>query len=193
MVHDRTKFAFNGAVSVLLVAASILLVGGIDRMTRNARKVAHIIDAIQRQAQTTGAAAQTAQISEQELNDYIAYRLKRDRHPILDGLTVKLLEGNHVGGTVRFNARTLNLEILLGDALNFDFSGVIDTRDREARFHLVGLRLNGQPVKPQVLEFVLHTAALTYGAEPTGIDDWYLLPMGIKAVSTSKAKATITY
>jgi hypothetical protein len=77
--------------------------------------------------------------------------------------------------------------------LDFVFRGVFLTRDGAARIDLVSLQLNDQPVNPQVLDFVIHTATLIYRTESSGIGDWYELPKGINRISVNKAKAILYY
>jgi hypothetical protein len=80
------------------------------------------------------------------------------------------------------------LDTLLGEELIFDFKGTILTRNGAARIDLIALQLNGQPVNPQVLDFVIHTAALVYRTESSGIGDWYELPKGINRITVIKPK-----
>ena len=86
-----------------------------------------------------------------------------------------------------------NLRPLLGDNLDFEFSGIFYTRNGAARLDLISLYLGGQSVKPQVLDFVLSTAARYYGTEFGGTGDWYELPKGIKRIMVTKAKAIAYY
>jgi hypothetical protein len=106
---------------------------------------------------------------------------------------MNLLNDNHINGKIRFDAKRLNLDVLLGDSLYFDFSGIVYTQNRQARLDLIALKLNDQPVNPYILDFVISTAALTNGMEPYGIGDWFTLPQGLKNVSITKAKATLVY
>ncbi len=85
------------------------------------------------------------------------------------------------------------MDTLIGENLDFDFKGVFVTRNGVARIDLLALQLNGQPVNPQVLDFVIHTAALVYRAESSGIGDWYELPKGIKRITINKANAILHY
>jgi hypothetical protein len=166
---------------------------GADQAALNAIKVQHILETIGRQHARSEHTDRSAEISEKELNDYIADRLARERHPNIDGLTINLLKDNHINGKIRFDARRLSLDVLLGDNLDFDFSGIVCTQNRQARLNLIALKLNNQPVNPQILDFVISTAALVNGMEPYGIGDWFTLPEGLKNISVTKAKATLYY
>lgn len=177
----------------ILVLLSATWAIGADQATQNAIKVQHILETIGRQHAASGPTDHSATITEKELNDYIAYRLSKERHPNIDSLIIKLLNDNHIDGKIRFDAKRLNLDVLLGDNLDFDFRGIVYTQNRQARLNLIALKLNDQPVNPQILDFVIGTAALTNGMEPYGIGDWFALPEGLKNVSVTKAKATLFY
>ncbi len=179
--------------AMLLVSLTLFLMGGIDRKTQNALKVQHILKTIERQLGHSSDEHFDAEVTEAELNDYIAHRLAKENRSTLYTLSVTLRDNNQIGGKLRFDAKQLNLDVLLGDHLDFDFKGTVFSRNGTARLDLTALHMNGQAVNPQVLDFVLHTAALAYGEEPGGIGDWYALPKGIKALSTTNAKVVLHY
>ena len=182
---------WRGLFAVL--SCALLLIGAIDQTTKDALTVRHILRVIAEKPPRSDTQELSAEVTEKELNAYIAYRLALEKEPVCDSLTVKLLERNHVHGKMRFDAQRLNLDSLLGENLVFDFKGVFLTRDGAARIDLVSLQLNGQPIDPQVLDFVIHTAALVYRTESSGIGDWYELPKGINRISVNKAKAILYY
>jgi hypothetical protein len=181
------------AAPAILFLLSATWASGADQAAQNAIKVQHILETIGRQQAATGPTDHNATITEKEFNDYIAYRLAKERHPNIDSLTIKLLNDNHIDGRIRFNAKRLNLDVLLGDNLDFDFSGIVYTQNRQGRLNLIALKLNDQPVNPQILDFVIGTAALANGMEPYGLGDWFALPKGLKNISTTKAKAILSY
>ena len=184
-------FVWRGLIAVL--GCAVLLIGAIDQTTKDALAVRHILRVIAEHPPRSDTRELSARVTEKELNAYIAYRLAQEEEPVCDSLTVKLLDHNQVRGKIRFDAQRLNLDALLGDNLDFDFKGVFLTRDGAARIDLVSLQLNGQPIDPQVLDFVIHTAALVYRTESSGIGDWYELPKGIKRIDVRKANAVLYY
>ena len=181
----------RGLIAVLCCAA--LLIGAIDQMTKDVLKVRHILRTIAEATPRSDTQELSAEVTEKELNAYIAYRLAQEDAPVCDSLTVNLIGHDLVHGKIRFAAQRLNLDTLLGEELIFDFKGIFVTRDGAARIDLIALQLNGQPVNPQVLDFVIHTAALVYHTESSGIGDWYELPKGINRIALNKAKAVIYY
>ncbi|MBR9987773.1 MAG: hypothetical protein KFF68_17860 [Desulfosarcina sp.] len=180
-------------ILITVLCCVVLLIGAIDQKTKDVLKVRHILRTIAEAPPRSDTQELSADVTENELNAYIAYRLAQDKEPVCDSLTVNLLDNNHVRGKIRFDAQRLNLETLLSESLIFDFKGVFLSRDGAARIDLVSLQLNGQTVNPQVLDFVIHTAALVYHTESSGIGDWYELPKGIKRIMVKKANAVLYY
>ena len=178
---------------IIVLCFSMLLIGAIDQKTKDVLKVRHILRTIAEAPPRPDTQELNTEVTEKELNAYIAYRLAQEKEPVCDSLTVNLLDHNHIRGKIRFDAQRLNLDALLGENLDFEFKGVFLTRDGAARIDLISLQFNGQPVDPQVLDFVIHTAALVYRTESSGIGDWYELPKGIKRISGYKAKAILHY
>lgn len=179
-------------LSVILVLATVLI-GGIDQTTKDGLKVGHILRTIEYHPPHPGTEDLSAEVTEKELNAYIAYRLALEKDPVVSDLTLNLLDNNHVQGIIRLDAQRLNLDTLLGENLDFDFKGLVHSRKRAARLNLISLRLNGYPVKPQVLDFVLGTIATYYGTELGRVDDWYALPKGIDRITVKKAMAVLYY
>jgi len=178
---------------IIVLCFSMLLIGAIDQKTKDVLKVRHILRTIAEAPPRPDTQELNTEVTEKELNAYIAYRLAQEKEPVCDSLTVNLLDHNHIRGKIRFDAQRLNLDALLGENLDFEFKGVFLTRDGAARIDLISLQFNGQPVDPQVLDFVIHTAALVYRTESSGIGDWSELPKGIKRIDVKKANAVLYY
>lgn len=179
--------------SITILSCAVFLIGGIDQTTKDALKVQHILRTIEMQHPRSDGKALSAEVTETELNAYITHRLAQEKNPVFNSLKIALLENNHVRGRLTFDAQRLNLDSLLGENLDFDFKGILNTRDGAARLDLISLHLGGQPVQPQVLDFILGTAALVYGTDSGGIEDWYELPKGIKRIVVTQAKAVAYY
>ncbi|WP_419657401.1 uncharacterized protein Dvar_65400 [Desulfosarcina variabilis str. Montpellier] len=179
---------------IFILFAAMVLLGGIDQTTKDALKVQHILKTIERKPKQPDTNKESiAEVSEKEVNAYIAYRLAREENPIVNNLTVNLLGNNQIQGKVRIKADQLNLGGLLGKDLNFDFKGIVQTRDNAARLNLTDLFLDGYSVQPQVLDFVISSAGALYDTDVGRVGDWYTLPKGMKRVKVQKAKATIYY
>jgi hypothetical protein len=178
---------------IAICCLAVVMIGAIDRTTKDALKVGHILRTIATHPSRPDNRELSAAVTESELNAYIAHRLAQEKKPLFNSLRIALLDNNHVSGTLTFDAARLHLDVLLGGNLNFDFKGIFHTRNGAAHLELIALQLGGQPVKPQVLDFVLGTAALVYGTESGSIADWYELPHGIQRIMIQKANAVLYY
>ena len=181
-----------GLIVVLLFMP--ISVGGVDQVTADAMKVQHILKTIEaRQNKAGQKATRKAIITQKELNAYIAYRLGREKKPIIKKLEVILHNNNRVRGNIRFDLGGIDVLKLLGSDLRFGFDGGLQTRDGAGKLDLTSLNLNGEAVPPQALDPVLAAVAFYYGTEPGSTDDWYELPKGIQRIAVSQAKMVLYY
>jgi hypothetical protein len=186
------KRLLNWCGSAAVLCLAVFLIGATDQMTREALKVEHLLGTIERQSPRAGAGDLSVMVTESELNAYIAYRLAQEKAQI-NGLDVDLLPNNHVQGNISLDAQDLSLDAILGEYLNFHVKGILVARNGAARLDLISVQLNGRPVKPQVLDFVLDTAARYGGADPGSSDGWYELPKGIKRIAVRQDRAILYY
>ncbi len=178
---------------LIVICAAVLLIAGIDQKTKNALKVQHILKTIERQQSRPGQKELSAEVSQTELNDYIAFRLAREKNTALRRLNVALMEKNLVIGTARFDAKSIGLSVLFGDVLKIDFSGWIISAKGSARMEWRAVKLNGQPVHPDMLDTVLRAAAQYNGVEARGVHDWYEMPKGVKRIIVDSSRAIVYY
>ena len=172
---------------------SLFLLGGINQTTKDALKVRHILKTIEKQAPNDSVNDHRAEVTEQELNSYISYRIHQEKASIIKSITITLMEHNHLMGMIHFDAKALNLAALLGDVLDFNFKGVLYSTGGKAKIEFISLQLGGHPVKPQVLDFVLDAAAIAYGVDGRDPKGWYDLPKGMKTIAIDKRQLTLTY
>ena len=178
---------------IIIICCMGGIIGGIDQRTKNALKVQHVLRTIERHAPKPGSEDLSAKVTQPELNDYITYRLDREKRSLVRKLDVDLLENNNVRGRLRLDAQQLNLGLLFGKVLDFDFKGTLQTKEGAGRLDLAALRMNGQPIKPQMLDLVFRAVSAYYGTELGRIDDWYELPKGVKRVKVHKGWADLYY
>lgn len=178
---------------VALIGFCAVLIGGIDQTTLNALKVQHILKKIERHQPRPSSKHLPEEVTQRELNAYITHRLAKEKNPHIKSLQVTLLGNNHVQGKLRSDAEQLNLGLIYGEVLNFDFKGILHTRKGKGRIDLRTLRLNGRPVSPQMLDLIISTVAKYNGTPPSRIGDWYDLPKGIKSILVDKGKAFLYY
>lgn len=180
-------------LAILLVCSGIMVCGATDRQTRDALKVSRILASVAKKSPAEDGKLRSATISQRELDAYIAWRLAQEPDSGIHSLRIELLNNNHVAGTIRFDAPRLNLDKLLGETLDFDFKGIVYTRDRMARLDLISLALAGYPVKPQVLDYVLEFAARCQGSESEGLDGGYPLPKGVDGLRITEDTLVLFY
>lgn len=180
---------------LILISFSVpFLCSGLDSTTSDGLKVQHILKTIEsHQSQPGKTATQSATITQKELNNYFAYRLAQEKNPLIKMIDVILDEGNRVRGKVHVDLEGVQLLNLFGTNLNFDFDGLLQTREGTGKLDLTSLLLNGEAVSPRSLDPLLMILASFYGEEPGSIDDWYELPHGIRHIKLSKARAILFY
>jgi hypothetical protein len=152
-----------------------------------------VLRTIERHIPKSGSENLSAKVTQPELNDYIAYRLAREKRSIVRKLHVDLLQNNNVQGRLRLDAQQLNIGLLFGEVMDFDFKGTLHTKDGAGRIDLAALQLNGQPINPQVLDFVFQAVSAYYGTEMGRIEDWYKLPKGVKRITVHQGWADLSY
>ena len=179
--------------SIIIIGLAVVLVGGIDQSTRDALKVKDILGVIEKHPFRPDAKEEAAEITEEELNAYISYRLEREKSSPVNNLKVGLLDNDNIQGKVSLDGRRLNLDAFFGAELDLDFKGMVQTRNGAARLDLTALQLNGSPVQPGMLDMVLGAAALYSGEEIGRIGDWYAMPKGIKRIRVMKGRAVLYY
>lgn len=178
---------------ISVISIALVLICSIDQTTKNALKVQHILKKIETHRRASNQQKQTTEVTQSELNDYIKYRLAKEKEAHIKGLKMVLLKNNQVRGNLRSDARPLNLSFLFGDILDFEFKGFLSTREGKARLKLSVLELNGQPIKPEMMDLILSAAAQYNGTKPIRLDDWYKLPKGIDRITVNNGKAILHY
>ncbi len=188
-----TYIRFQRIGWIVLVYLAIAGIGAADRIPKEALAVRHMLSRIATSAPATDGAPRTMRVTQREVNAYIAYRLGQQKAPMVDSLRIALLANNHVEGVLRLDPQKLELDTLLGDALDFRVKGVLVTRDGAARLDWISIYLNGRRVKPQVLTFVLDTAARRCCGAEIPPDRWVDLPQGVKQIAIQKGVALVSY
>jgi len=184
------KKGINQYVSWVLICLTLLLAASLDQATKDALKVQHVLKTIEKHAPGDKG---SADVTEQELNAYIGYRLKQEEDTLIRRLAVQMLGEDRIRGDLRLDAGRLNLGIILGDDPAFEFMGGVVTHEGAFRLDLEALSLNGRAVQPVVLDMVLKAVSMYHGRDIGGLDDWYELPKGVDRVWVDKGKAVLFY
>ena len=132
-------------------------------------------------------------VTESELNSYIAYRIEVERSDIMKELRLKFFDKNRVEGKIFIDLRGQDLPKILQPEMNLYFDGILEIEERKVRLVLKELFLEDQRIQPSVLDMIIYIGSKIQGEEPFSINDWWELPYGIKDVKSEKGKAIFYY
>ena len=187
------KAHLDWLVALIAISLAAVLTGGTAPPPREALKVEQILRTIEQQPPQPNGKERTAEITEKELNGYIAYRLAHEKRPLIHNLKVALQDHDHVQGTIGLDAEQLNLGLLFGPRMDFDFQGIAHSKNGAARLELARISLQGQPLEPQMLDLILKAVAASSGEKIGRLDDWHPMPKGIKRFSVQQSKMILYY
>jgi len=140
---------------------------------------------------TASAPLREIEVTENELNSFIAYSLQDEK--VMTELELKLLDKNRLEGRIFIDLKGQKLPPLLRPEMNFFFSGELETKDGLGRLNLSKLFLEGQSIQPRLIDMVIYLASKINNTETSSINDWFELPYGIKEVKLSQEKARFCY
>jgi len=167
----------------------------IDAATRaKAVRVEALIDKIRGETERAVAPlGRKEAVTEDELNAYIACRLFDDREPIMKELRLKLLSRNRVEGLTVLEFEGAKVPGLLRGRLDVYFAGRLETEAGAVRLNIGGFFINGQRVRPEVLDAIISIGSRLSGTEPFGLRDWYVLPYGLKDMAVEEGRLVAFY
>jgi len=179
-------------LSFLFMAVTFL--GWQGYSLEEAQKVLDIIDRIQREQLVKGADdIRSVVVTEKEFNAYVAHRIRVEKEEVLKELRFKILDDNRIELMALVDLRGEELPKLLKPEMVFYLGGTVETQDGGVRLKLKDLFLGDQRIQPMVLDLVIFIASRIQNTEPSGIEDWYELPYGIKDIKTRVGRATFYY
>ena len=191
LVMKRTSL--NQVVMTVLICLVLTLPVAADQLRQDALKVQGVLKRIEQQPPTASGIVRTVDVTQQELNAYIAYRLERQATPVFNQLNIELLANNHIQGILSFDAQRLALDAILGENLLFKIKGILITQAGEGRLNLISAHLNGRRVNPQVLNYVLDTAVRYCCGDSASLASWVDLPKGIDHIAIERGKMVLYY
>lgn len=180
---------------VLLLGLALTAFAEIDAATRvRAARVETLIDKIKSEAERAAAPlGRTEGVAEGDLNAYIACRLFDEREPVMKELRLKLLRGNRFEGMTVLDFGEVKLPGPLRGRLDVYFGGRLETREGAVRLNIGEIFINGQQVRPDILDAVIAIGSRLAGTEPFSLRDWYLLPYGIKDLAVDEGRLLAFY
>lgn len=132
-------------------------------------------------------------LTEEELNAYIAYRLRTDRVEMLQDLQIKLLDNNLIEGKAVFDLSGENLPDFVPRTAVVFFSTVFRVEGRRIYFDFKKIFLGPQELSVNFVSEMIKQIALAHQAPPEGLNRSYDLPFGLKDIKTRKGLAIFYY
>ena len=180
---------------VFFVCISIPSLAQDNYSREEALKVIGLIEQIQleQNQSSSGGNLKKVNVTESELNSYIAYRIDVEQSDIMKELRLKLFDKNRVEGKIFIDLSGQDLPGFLRPEMNVYFDGISEIEKGKVRLALKELFLEDQPIQPSVLDMIIYIGSKIQGEEPFSMSDWWELPYGIKDVKTEKEKAIFYY
>ena len=160
------------------------------------KKVLNLIRRIQNEnafSEKHGSNLRTVEVTESELNSYIAYRIDTENEEILKDLRLKLFKGNKIEGKIFIDLKKQNVLKILRPQMNIFFGAKVQNKENMIKIDVNDLFIEGQRVQPILLDFIILVASKIEGVEAWSLNDWIELPYGIKDVKIAKGKAVFYY
>jgi hypothetical protein len=183
--------------SVIVAAAALLAVMTPAVPTdslQEAKRVVQALDNIHEESLArANAPLKKMDFTESELNSYIAYRIASEKEEVMKELRLKLFEQNRIEGKIFVDLSGQKLPFLLKPQMNLYFEGNFEVQNGHIRLDFKKLFLEERQVPLMLLDLIIYVAAKLGKTEPTSINDWYELPVGIKDMQTGPGRVTISY
>ena len=160
----------------------------------DAGKVLALIERL-KAAEAAGPVAsfRTAEVSERELNAYIAHRIAVEGEDILRELRLKLFDRNRIEGLAVIDLRRKNPPAFVKPMMNIVFAGVVESEAGRVRVRFESLYLEQQRIQTALLDMVIAAVSELEGIEPVRLEDWYPLPHGLRGLETRPGRLLATY
>ncbi len=161
---------------------------------REAQKVLNLIETIQlEQLEKGNRNLKSVVVTEDELNSYIAHRIKVEKEETLRELRLKMYDNNKVEWKVMLDLEGAKLPNVLNPQMTFYLGGILEVEEGNVRIDLKDLYLGNKRIQVSVFELVIYIGSKIIGSEPFSMSEWWLLPYGIKDIKTQKGKVTFYY
>ncbi len=180
-----------------LFVSLLFLYGALFSQDYSLAEVRKVYDAIhllkREQMRTNRRSLKNIDITESEMNSYIAYRIEAEKEKVMKKLKLKFLDENRIEGRVFIDLQGAEIPRVLQPQMNLRFVAVLKIKDEKARLRLRHLFLEGLPVPSMILDLVIYIASKIDNEEVSSFGDWYELPYGIKDVKIREGIASFVY
>lgn len=132
-------------------------------------------------------------ITEDELNAYIAYRIKTEPIEMLQELQLKLFEGNYLEGRAVLDLSQENLPDFIPKSALLFFAASFRVEKGKIYFDFKKIFLGPQELPVDFVSEMIKQIAVAHGEPPEGLNRAYDLPFGIKDIKSKKGLAIFYY
>jgi hypothetical protein len=186
---------FAASLALILALGPVCLHAQMSLQER--RRAVDFIDKLEKieeeQTRPKARAGRTFEVSEADLNLFIAYRIFSQGEKYVKSCEIKLLAANRVEGRLVIDLSGTNFAFLLPSKANLLFSAGFETRDGKIRIAMDKLFLETQPLSPALIDTVIGVVSRMEGVPPTTLQDWYPLPYGIKRMDAKPGRVLLGY
>jgi hypothetical protein len=191
---------------VLLIAVTIALVR-VDAAAvspQSAESFAVKIASIRDHEEQGRAGSQRTRLTEDEVNSWFVYRKDRWQKVLPTGVAqpqVTILGEGQVAGQAlvdldavakRRSRGSFDPLTLIGGTVPVSVTGLLHTKDGQARFEVQSAEVSGIPVPVTVLqELVGYYSRTTENPEGVRLDEVFMLPVGIRQVEIGRGQAVV--
>jgi hypothetical protein len=191
---------------VLLIAVTIALVR-VDAAVvspQSAESFAVKIASIRDHEEQGRAGSQRTRLTEDEVNSWFVYRKDRWQKVLPTGVAqpqVTILGEGQVAGQAlvdldavakRRSRGSFDPLSLIGGTVPVSVTGLLHTKDGQARFEVQSAEVSGIPVPVTVLqELVGYYSRTTENPEGVRLDEVFMLPVGIRQVEIGRGQAVV--
>ncbi len=181
--------------TLLFVGLAFPASAEIDAATRaKAVRVEALIEKIKQETERAeNPLGRKESVAEDELNAYITCRLYDDQEPIMKELRLKLLRNNRFEGMTVLDFSGAKLPGLLRGRLDAYFAGRLEAAPSAVRLAIEDLFINGQRVRPEILDVIISIGSRLAGTEAFSLRSWYGLPYGIKNLTVEAGRLLAFY
>lgn len=132
-------------------------------------------------------------LTEDELNAYIAYRLRTEPVELLRELQLKLFNDNRLEGKAVFDLSQENLPSFVPKMAVLFFSAIFRIQDGKIYFEFKKVFLGSQELSVDFVSEMIKQIAIAHQAPPEGLNRSYDLPFGIKDIKSKNGLAIFYY
>ena len=160
-----------------------------------ALKVIRMLKKIQAESVRSPSAnrSRKVEVTEKQLNDYIAYRIETEKEEVMRELRMKIFPHGKIEGRILIDLKGKQLPGIFNPEMELYFGGRLETKDQAVRLQLDSLFLGEQAIQPELLDLIITIAAELQDAEAVTMNDWWALPFGIQDIETGRERLLLFY